>query len=130
MTAAVALSASDAVAAKPKSAGKKPMEPKLLETITVEHAIPWWGTGSPLNPLRMPPPPKGAKVEYYDLTGDGKPNMLRTILPNGMPVQWIDDDGDMKIGDLSGDTDNDCVMIRSQLKSLWPGVRLIPIVAQ
>ncbi len=113
LVAVMTLLVAGVTAAPAKKTAKRdiPAEPKLLKTIVVEHAIPWWGTGSALNPLRVPPPPKGAKIEYFDLNGDGKPDMLRTILPNGMGVQWIDDDGDMKIGDLAGDTDNDCVMI-------------------
>jgi hypothetical protein len=71
----------------------------------------YWNYNTPLVSYRLPPPPPGAKVDYVDLNGDGKPNLLRTTTVNDIPIQWIDDDGDLKIGDTEGDTDSDCLMI-------------------
>lgn len=71
----------------------------------------YWNANTRLMPLRLPPPPVDYKPEYIDLTNDGKPNAIKSITSNGIPVLWIDDDGDMKVGDLEGDTDNDCLLI-------------------
>jgi len=51
------------------------------------------------------------RTTYIDLDGDRDPDVLRTYLNGDVPVQWIDDDDDMKVGDLQGDSDNDCLMI-------------------
>ena len=63
-----------------------------------------------MTPFRLPMPDPNA-VTYVDLDEDGDPDVLRAILPNGIHVQWIDDDDDMKTGDLEGDLDSDCVML-------------------
>lgn len=64
-----------------------------------------------ITPHRLPLPPKNAKIQYIDLDNDGDPDVLRTITHHGIPVQWIDDDDDMKEGDLQGDLDSDCLMV-------------------
>ena len=71
----------------------------------------YWNTNTLLLPLRLPPPPAGTKPEYIDLTGDGTPDVLRTVTPTGIPVQWIDDDGSMRYGDLEGSMKNGCLML-------------------
>ena len=63
-----------------------------------------------LTPFRLPIP-KSNSVTYIDLDKDGDPDVLRAILPNGIHIQWIDDDDDMKKGDFEGDMDSDCVML-------------------
>ena len=63
-----------------------------------------------LTPFRLPMP-KSNSVTYIDLDKDGDPDVLRAILPNGIHIQWIDDDDDMKKGDFEGDMDSDCVML-------------------
>ncbi len=63
-----------------------------------------------LTPFRLPMP-KENSIKYLDLDKDGDPDILQSTLPNGIKVQWIDDDDDMKNGDIEGDLDNDCVMI-------------------
>lgn len=83
----------------------------LLSTIKVTGVSSWWNANTELNALRLVPPMEGAEVSYYDITGDGKPDVLRTTTLGGIPVQWIDDNGNMKIGDLSGDLVDDCLMI-------------------
>lgn len=50
-------------------------------------------------------------ITYTDLDNDNNPDVLRTFINDSIPVQWIDDDDDMKTGDLQGDLDNDCLMI-------------------
>ncbi|TNJ46035.1 hypothetical protein KFZ70_09390 [Tamlana fucoidanivorans] len=64
-----------------------------------------------ITPFRFTLPPTNAKVEYEDLDGDGDPDILRTLTNGDIPVLWIDDDDDMKKGDLEGDTDSDCLVI-------------------
>lgn len=64
-----------------------------------------------LRAYRLPYPALDAEVTYLDLDNDGDPDVLRTTTQDGTPVQWIDDDDDMKEGDLAGDLDSDCLMI-------------------
>ena len=66
---------------------------------------------SMLTPFRLPLPLPGTPVEYIDLDRDGDPDLLRTYVNGNLPVQWIDDDDDMREGDLEGDMDNDCLMV-------------------
>ncbi len=63
-----------------------------------------------VTPFRIPMPDPSSIV-YLDLDKDGDPDVLQAILPNGIHLQWIDDDDDMKKGDLEGDLDSDCVML-------------------
>lgn len=68
--------------------------------------------GDPLVRMYRPPLPEAdAAVEYDDLDADGDPDVLRATAPDGTPLQWIDDDDDMRAGDLAGDSDSDCLMI-------------------
>jgi hypothetical protein len=68
----------------------------------------YWNSENLLNPFRFPFPDK--MPEYIDLDKDGDPDLLKAFI-NGLPVLWIDDDDDMNWGDLSGDIDNDCLMV-------------------
>ena len=69
----------------------------------------YWGTNVYLTPFRLPLPDKD--VKYIDLDNDGDPDVLQATINGKLKVQWIDDDDDMKKGDLEGDTDSDCLMI-------------------
>jgi len=71
----------------------------------------YWNTDTQLTPFRLPMSALDAVPEYEDLDQDGDPDVLRTTLADGNMVQWIDDDDDMKYGDLEGDTDSDCLMV-------------------
>lgn len=62
-----------------------------------------------ITPFRLPLPQ--GEVRYEDLDDDGDPDLLYAMVEGGVPVVWIDDDDDMKIGDLEGDMDNDCLLI-------------------
>ena len=81
----------------------------------------YWNANTLLIPYRLPPAPAGYKPTYIDLDGDGDPDILRTVTANGIPVQWIDDDDDMRYGDLEGDTDNDCLMIDRNKDGVYGG---------
>lgn len=63
-----------------------------------------------LSPFRIPLPGNISSVKYEDLDNDGDPDILKSTIAGGINILWIDDDDDMKIGDLEGDMDNDCVM--------------------
>jgi hypothetical protein len=51
------------------------------------------------------------KVTYLDLDNDGDPDVLKTSINDSIPIQWIDDDDNMKYGDVQGDMNNDCLMV-------------------
>lgn len=71
----------------------------------------YWNQYLPVIPFRLSPPPVGYQVEYLDFDGDGDPDAIRSVTVDDTPILWIDDDDDMKKGDLEGDTDNDCLLI-------------------
>lgn len=70
-----------------------------------------WTLNSRLNNYRLFTIMPGSKPEFIDLDNDGDPDLMRYTTANGFPVQWIDDDDDMKWTDTCGDTDNDCLMV-------------------
>lgn len=69
-----------------------------------------WNTSTQLISYRPLQPMPGTKPEFTDLDNDGDPDVMKYTTANGFPVQWIDDDDDMKVTDTEGDTDNDCLM--------------------
>ncbi len=69
-----------------------------------------WNTSTKLNIYRPLQPMPGTKPVFVDLDDDGDPDVMKYTTSNGFPVQWIDDDDDMKVTDTEGDTDNDCLM--------------------
>ena len=71
----------------------------------------YWNRQLQIGSFRLPPPPTGFVPEYLDLNGDGKPDAIRSVTRDDIPVLWLDDDGDMREGDLEGDLDNDCLLI-------------------
>lgn len=71
---------------------------------------PVWNNHTLLNSYRLLQPLPGSPVEFLDLDNDGDPDVMKYTTANGFPVQWIDDDDDMKTTDREGDTDNDCLM--------------------
>ena len=64
-----------------------------------------------ITPFRIPLPVNPNDNVYIDLDDDGDPDVLESTIENGIHILWIDDDDDMKTGDIEGDMDNDCVMI-------------------
>ena len=72
-----------------------------------------------LTPFRLALPNSINQIKYIDLDDDGDPDVLQTVLQNGTPIQWIDDDDDMKEGDIEGDMDSDCLMIDRNKDGLY-----------
>ncbi len=72
-----------------------------------------------LTPFRLALPNSINQIKYIDLDDDGDPDVLQTVLQNGAPIQWIDDDDDMKEGDIEGDMDSDCLMIDRNKDGLY-----------
>lgn len=81
----------------------------------------YWNSDSQLTPFRLPPPPIGFTPEYLDLNGDGKPDAIKSVTHHNIPILWLDDDGDMRPGDLEGDTDNDCLLIDRNRDGIYGG---------
>lgn len=81
----------------------------------------YWNLRTQLTPLRLPPPPPGYKPENLDLNGDGKPDAIKSVTHNDIPILWLDDDGNMKEGDLEGDMVNDCLLIDRNKDGIYGG---------
>ena len=71
----------------------------------------YWNERTPLVSYRLPPPPVDYTPIVIDLDKDGDPDLIKSITIHNTPVLWIDDDDDMKVGDLEGDIDSDCLLI-------------------
>jgi hypothetical protein len=82
-------------------------------TFSQEAVVPGslWNSQAKLNIYRPLQPMPGTKPKFIDLDNDGDPDVMKYTTANGFPVQWIDDDDDMKVTDIEGDTDNDCLMV-------------------
>lgn len=78
----------------------------------------FWQVNSMLTPFRLPLP--SGPVSYLDLDNDGDPDVLRAMIGK-TPIQWIDDDDDMKRGDIAGDMDSDCLMIDRDRNGTYGG---------
>lgn len=70
----------------------------------------YWNNETPLVSYRLPPPP-GYRPQLKDMDGDGDPDIIYSMTIRNTPILWIDDDDDLKNGDLEGDTDSDCLLI-------------------
>ena len=83
----------------------------LVITGLLLSALPGIARGQMIRKGRPPLPAVSATVEFEDLDGDGDPDVLRSVTPDGVPLQWIDDDDDMTESDRAGDNDSDCLMV-------------------
>lgn len=79
----------------------------------------YWNQQTQLIPWR--PSFEITKLQYVDLDKDGDPDLLSCFINDTIPVVWIDDDDDMKLGDLEGDTDNDCLLIDRNRDGIFAG---------
>ena len=93
--------------------------------VSVVQALPYdrkyWNQKLQIEPFRLPLPPVGYQVEYIDLNGDGKPDAIKSITVNDTPILWLDDDGNMKEGDMEGDMVNDCLLIDRNKDGIYGG---------
>ncbi|WP_345952920.1 hypothetical protein [Mucilaginibacter sp. PAMB04168] len=71
----------------------------------------YWNVRLNINALRLPPPPANYKPALVDLDHDGDPDVIRSVTRDSIGVMWVDDNDDMKWGDLEGDTYSDCLLI-------------------
>lgn len=83
----------------------------------------YWNEKTQLIPWRLPLVADIKNIETIDLDNDGYPDVLKTGILDGVPVMWIDDDDDMKVGDLEGDQDNDCLCVDINKDGTFGGPR-------
>ncbi len=98
--------------------------PLLCVTLYLTNTIsaqPYWNSNTKLTPWRFPIVTEKSKIIYEDLNGDGKPDVIHTFILDSIPVMWVDDDGDMRHGDLEGDTDNDCLLVDINKDGIFAG---------
>lgn len=81
----------------------------------------YWNSQTQLMPLRLPPPPVGFEPTYLDLNGDGQIDAIQSMTHRDTPILWLDDDGNMKPGDLEGDMVNDCLLIDRNRDGIYGG---------
>lgn len=81
----------------------------------------YWNENTQLVPLRLPLPPVDYSPEYIDLNNDGKPDAIKSVTINDTPILWLDDNGDMKSGDLEGDMVSDCLLIDRNKDGFYGG---------
>ena len=93
--------------------------------VSTAQALPYdqkyWNQKLQIEPFRLPLPPVGYQVEYIDLNGDGKPDAIKSVTVNDTPILWLDDDGNMKKGDIQGDMINDCLLIDRNKDGIYGG---------
>jgi hypothetical protein len=93
--------------------------------VSTAQALPYdqkyWNQKLQIEPFRLPLPPVGYQVEYIDLNGDGKPDAIKSVTVNDTPILWLDDDGNMKKGDIEGDMINDCLLIDRNKDGIYGG---------
>ena len=68
----------------------------------------YWNQGTQLMPLRLP---VGERPEFLDLNGDGRQDAVKSYIYGDIAILWLDEDGNMKEGDIEGDTVNDCLLV-------------------
>ena len=86
-----------------------------------ESVKPYWNLRTHLMPMRLPLPPAGYVPQYLDLNKDGRPDAIKSVTHNDIPILWLDDDGNMRKGDLEGDMVNDCLLIDRNRDGVYGG---------
>ena len=93
--------------------------------VSTAQALPYdqkyWNQKLQIEPFRLPLPPVGYQVEYIDLNGDRKPDAIKSVTVNDTPILWLDDDANMKEGDIEGDMINDCLLIDRNKDGIYGG---------
>jgi hypothetical protein len=95
--------------------------PKTAQAQESEKSGEYWNFKTTLNPYRLPPPPIGFTPRREDLNGDGKPDAIFSMTHSGVPVLWLDENGNMEWDDLEGDTANDCLLIDRNKDGVYGG---------
>ncbi|MBQ9530348.1 MAG: heparinase, partial [Bacteroidales bacterium] len=67
----------------------------------------YWNQSTRIMPLRIP---VGENPEFLDLNGDGRQDAVKSYIYGDITILWLDEDGNMKEGDIEGDTVNDCLL--------------------
>ena len=67
----------------------------------------YWNENTRIMPLRVP---VGENPEFLDLNGDGRQDAVKSYIYGDIAILWLDEDGNMKEGDVEGDTVNDCLL--------------------
>ncbi len=93
----------------------------LLIPIFSNAQVKYWNEKTQLTPWRLPITTNIKNIEYIDLDGNGKPDVLKTSILDGIPIMWIDDDHTMKYGDLEGDQVNDCLLVDLNKDGIFAG---------
>ncbi len=94
----------------------------LISSVYVANAqqpIQYWNVRTQLIPWR--PIPSLSKPLLFDLDKDGDPDLIKMFLNDSVPVLWIDDDDDMNWENVSGDTDNDCLLLDRNRDGIFAG---------
>ena len=81
------------------------------QKVNAERSLSASGAYELIRPFRVLLPVSKEGIQYIDYDNDGDPDILRYTINDTVPLQWIDDDDDMIIGDITGDLDDDCLMI-------------------
>lgn len=84
----------------------------LLLTASIgAHSQKYWNTSTMLQTYRLPMPDVTETPELLDLNNDGKQDAVSYHINGTMKLLWLDDDGNMRNGDLQGDFVNDCILV-------------------
>jgi len=87
----------------------------------VNPSLKYWNRDTHLIPWRLPLPEDLSKINQIDLDNDGDPDIIEMIMHDSIPLLWIDDDDDMRSGDIEGDIDNDCLLIDRNHDGIFAG---------
>jgi hypothetical protein len=93
----------------------------MLLPVFASAQVKYWNEKTQLTPWRLPITTDIKNIEYIDLDSDGRPEVLKTTILNGIPIMWIDDDHNMKYGDLEGDQVNDCLLVDLNKDGIFGG---------
>lgn len=83
--------------------------------------VEYWNSDLKITSWRLPLPYDKESIRHEDITGDGKPDIIRGFIGDSIPIIWIDDDGNMSENDLEGDQVNDCLLIDLNKDGIFGG---------
>jgi len=97
------------------------ISPVLMLSGQNKQGTNYWNRNTQLIPWRLPIVNNIKNIEYIDLDGDGKPDVLKTTILDGIPIMWIDDSHKMKYGDLEGNQVNGCLLVDLNKDGIYGG---------